>query len=110
MLMDFPTIFYRSPGPNQGNGHTWDSIGVPDAASAVDLLAKGWVATYAELVEPKIESKATEPEPEQIASDDLPPTREEIEAKATELGLKFDGRTSDAKLLERIDEALKAKE
>ena len=33
-------------------------------------------------------------------------TREELEAKATELGLKFDGRTSDKKLLERIDEAL----
>ena len=33
--------------------------------------------------------------------------RAELEAKATELGLKFDGRTTDAKLLAKIDEALK---
>lgn len=38
---------------------------------------------------------------------DAPPTREELEAKATELGLKFDGRTSDKKLAAAIDEALK---
>jgi len=36
------------------------------------------------------------------------PTREELEAKATELGLKFDGRTTDRKLSEAILEKLKA--
>jgi hypothetical protein len=40
------------------------------------------------------------------AKDDAPPTREELEAQATELDIVFDGRTSDAKLKERIDEAL----
>lgn len=39
--------------------------------------------------------------------DNMPPTREEMAVKATELGIKFDGRTSDAKLLERINEALR---
>lgn len=34
------------------------------------------------------------------------PTRAELEAKATELGLKFDGRTSDKTLLRRITQAL----
>ena len=36
------------------------------------------------------------------------PTRAELEQKATELGLKFDGRTSDRKLSDAIEVALKA--
>lgn len=40
--------------------------------------------------------------------DDSPPTREELETKAKELGIKFDGRTGDAKLAAKIAEALKA--
>jgi len=38
--------------------------------------------------------------------DNSPPTRAELEAKATELGLKFDGRTSDAKLGKMIADSL----
>ena len=33
-------------------------------------------------------------------------TREEMEAKASELGIKFDGRTTDAKLMDKIATAL----
>jgi hypothetical protein len=39
-------------------------------------------------------------------ADDAPPTREELEEKARELGIKFDGRTGDKLLLKRITEAL----
>lgn len=35
-------------------------------------------------------------------------TREQLEAKAQELGIKFDGRTSDAKLKKAIDDLEKA--
>jgi len=38
--------------------------------------------------------------------DDAPPTREELEAKATELGIKFDGRTKDKKLGQLIQDKL----
>ena len=38
--------------------------------------------------------------------DDAPPTRDELEAKARELGVKFDGRTSDKTLLSKIEAAL----
>jgi hypothetical protein len=34
-------------------------------------------------------------------------TRQEMEAKAKELGLKFDGRTSEKRLMSMIDEAVK---
>lgn len=39
--------------------------------------------------------------------DAKPATREELQAKAMELGIKFDGRTSNKTLLARIDAALK---
>ena len=45
------------------------------------------------------------PEPEPI-SDDAEPTRDELEAKATELGIRFDGRTKDKKLGQLIQDRL----
>ena len=51
---------------------------------------------------------APEPEPEPADEPDynIEPTREELEMKATELGLQFDGRTSDNKLRQRIEDYL----
>lgn len=43
-----------------------------------------------------------------VPADAAPPTRAELEQKAAELGVKFDGRTSDKTLAERIDAAMKA--
>ena len=41
--------------------------------------------------------------------DDAAPTREELEAKATELGIRFDGRTKDKKLGQLIQDRLSEK-
>jgi hypothetical protein len=41
-------------------------------------------------------------------ADDAAPTREELEAKATELGIRFDGRTKDKKLGQLIQDRLSA--
>lgn len=41
-----------------------------------------------------------------MVKEDATPTRAELEQKAEELKLKFDGRTSDAKLAKMIEEAL----
>jgi hypothetical protein len=41
-----------------------------------------------------------------IPEDDALPTREELEAKATELGIRFDGRTKDKKLGQLIQDRL----
>lgn len=50
---------------------------------------------------------ATEPEPVPApVIEDAPPTREELEAKATELGIRFDGRTKDKKLGQLIQDRL----
>lgn len=37
-----------------------------------------------------------------VVPDDAPPTRAELEQKATELGIKFDGRWGDKKLSDAI--------
>jgi len=60
-------------------------------------LAEGWRLT-------PFDAYTVEHEP---ADDKSPPTRAEMEQKATELGLKFDGRTTDQKLAKLIEEALK---
>ena len=52
------------------------------------------------------QSQATAPEAPVIEIDNAAPTRSELEAKATELGIKFDGRTSSKKLGKLIDTAL----
>lgn len=43
---------------------------------------------------------------EAAPEDDAAPTREELEAKATELGIRFDGRTKDKKLGQLIQDRL----
>jgi hypothetical protein len=57
-----------------------------------------------EPVEPVEAVEAIEPDP--IVESDAPPTREEMSIKAHELGIKFDGRTSDKKLSSLIATAL----
>lgn len=48
---------------------------------------------------------AIEPVPEPVI-DDAAPTRAELEAKAKELGIRFDGRTKDKKLGQLIQDKL----
>jgi hypothetical protein len=48
---------------------------------------------------------APEPDPQPI-DEDAGPTREELEVKATELGIRFDGRTKDKKLGQLIQDRL----
>ncbi len=50
-------------------------------------------------------AKAAEAQ-EIVPEDDASPTREELEAKATELGIRFDGRTKDKKLGQLIQDRL----
>ena len=63
-----------------------------------------------EAVEPAEEEpapiEAVEDAPADEPDYNIEPTREELEIKATELGLQFDGRTSDNKLRQRIEDHL----
>lgn len=97
--MSYPRLVYRCPGKIQRAGGTYDHKAVEDDDEHKSALADGWFATLPEAIEGKsVETIKVE--------DNAPPTRAELEAKAKELGLKFDGRTNDAKLGKLIDEAL----
>lgn len=115
-------MVYRCPGAHFGPmGTTYESLGVEDDAGLRAALAEGWAETLPEAVSiylnpvkfdefvavtlPNVDAE----EAEKISEGDEqnPPTREEIEQKANELGIKFDGRTTDRKLLEKINEVLR---
>lgn len=85
--MKAPTCLYHADG----------STIVIDAVDVPEYIAKGYRDTPAAF--------------ESMDSDkDGAVTREELEQKAKELGLSFDGRTTDKKLLERIEAALNGNE
>jgi hypothetical protein len=54
----------------------------------------------------KAQAQAPEPVVDEAPEDDAAPTRAELEAKATELGIRFDGRTKDKKLGQLIQDRL----
>jgi len=100
--MIYPAFVYKAPGVNQCQGGSFDYVVVNDDEERADKLANGWFGSIPEAL--KGESDQSEEAP---ADEESEPTRAELEAKATELGIAFDGRTSDAKLLGKITEALK---
>lgn len=53
----------------------------------------------------QVAATVVESETESV-DDEAAPTREELEAKATELGIRFDGRTKDKKLGQLIQDRL----
>lgn len=91
--MNFPTLVYRTPGTHFSATGTYDYRGVTDADALADALAEGWFRSLPEA----IDGEHAE------AENDSAPTREELETKATELGIKFDGRTTDKSLAEKIE-------
>ena len=108
-MTDFPTILYKTPGPHKKpRGGTYKTTGAADKAEFDALLKKGWFPSYEEAAAGKIAGKIIEAaEAFEDAVDEVSaPTRDELEAKAKELGVSFNARTSDKKLAERIAEAL----
>jgi len=99
--MEFPTLVYKCPGNHQRPGGTFAYKGVEDAVQHEGALADGWFATLPEAIEGK-------PMPPDEPTANAAPTRAELEQKAGELSIKFDGRIGDKKLQALIDEKLKA--
>lgn len=100
--MTFPRLVYRS-----ANSHRL----ARDKAEFEQLRADGWFASVPEAIKGE-HADAPPVAPVEIQDqavtepDNAPPTRAELEAKATELGIKFDGRTTDKKLVEMIHTAM----
>jgi hypothetical protein len=117
----FPQMLYRLPAtqpdaPTLQDGR-YDTRIVHDEEAHGAALADGWHEDHgrARQAHDALLAAAAEAAAAEAAQRDAeelakllsaPPTREEMEAKARELGLKFDGRTGDAKLLRLIEAAL----
>ena len=128
--MIYPVHVYRCPGPYiMASGLAYACKTVNDQAELQAARADGWhlnlkeakdaagdkafikrkiaswrkVRTVKKVAKPAAPVKVADPDP---VDDNSPPTRQELEQKATMLGIKFDGRTSDKKLGERITQAI----
>jgi hypothetical protein len=99
---------YRVPGPHKKpRGGTYAYRGAADQAEFDELLKKGWFPSYEEALWPQARKEILAiPSVIGFVDEVSAPTRDELEAKAKELGVSFNGRTSDKKLAERIAEAL----
>ena len=101
-----PKLVYKSPGSQYGpEGKTYSWAGVKTQEELDGKLADGWHLTMSEAITPKQTEIKVE-----IPEDTSEPTRSELEEKATQLGLKFDGRTPDGKLGQKIVDALGQKD
>lgn len=95
--MSFPTLVYKCPGNHHCMGGTYDYQGVADEAALDLAMTNGWFLTLPEAISGE-------------AEDVTAPTRDELEAKAIELKIPFDGRTTDKRLAEKIDFVLSKQE
>ena len=97
----FPTLVYKGEGQHSRAGGTYDYTAANDQEELAAKLAAGWFTTLPEAID------AHDKPVEAAKSDDTaPPTRKELEAKAKELNVKFDKKTTDAELGAAITAAL----
>lgn len=104
--MQYPVFVYRCPGAHFGpSGTTYEFTAANDEKEFVKLRNNGWSDNLIKAVDAFLNpSKSVEDSTE--SADNSPITRDELEFKARELGVKFDGRTTDALLLKRIEQAI----
>ena len=93
-MTTFPTIVYKDGGPHSRPGGSFSWVEAPDEEAFNGLLKNGYYASLPEAIEKKSVSEE--------ASNEAAPTREEIETKATELGIPFRSNWHDATILEKI--------
>jgi len=98
MEVQFPTLVYRSPGPHAGpagsKGYAFE--GVKDAEQLAKFEAAGWSLSFDEAINGK---------PAPVVADDVPSTDNTLADRATELGIKIDGRWSETRLKQEIAKA-----
>lgn len=98
MIDKFPTLVYKGYGPHSRDGGTYDFAPAVDEQELSARFSDGWHTTLPEAINAHDNPDA--------ANDLAPPTRKELEAKAKELGIKSNGRTTDVELRDAIAKAL----
>lgn len=110
-MTEFPALVYKDKGKHQRKGGTYDFTGVNNTEELEQKISEGWFYNLEDAIAPakpveKPSQEPAKPISEPVLDDSAPATREELEIKATELKIKFDGRFSDRKLAQLISEAL----
>lgn len=105
-MTDFPTIVYKTPGPHGRTGKTYAYMGVADQAAFDAAIKNGWHPSKADAFEGKKVTKVVkEVQEAQDAIDEVSPaTREEMEQRAKELGMRNAHRMKDETLAEKLAE------
>lgn len=106
-MSDYPIFVYRKAEKDREDGSAFDTKTIFNDYELAGAILMGWHYDVLSALSPEDKPSAGADNVVNPADDNLPPTRDELELKASELGLKFDGRTSDRKLSAMIDEALK---
>lgn len=130
--MQFPCFVYRSPGTlRHSSGASYKIESAQTEAEYLDWLKQGWHGSLRDAIGhagdaafinhlSKAQAKRVQalkpwdklkPEPvKPVEPEPVPesmPSRQEIEQQATLMGIKFDGRTTDKRLLDRINAVMK---
>jgi hypothetical protein len=112
---EFPRMVYQAGGSEEIHGGRFATNIVNDQDELDAALAGGWHLTTTEAkaaAEKPADGGATGTGAGAAADDEkddnAPPTRAELEAKATELGIEFSPNIGDKKLAERITAKLEA--
>ena len=106
MSDQFPCMIYRAGGEHDLHGVMCDYMIVEHNEELGTALACGWSLSPLEAAEyAALTARMKETPP--VIPMDAPPTRAEMEQKARELGIIFDGRTTDAKLAAKIAQLVK---
>lgn len=107
-------MLYKHPGAHKIHGDKFDYT-IVDEGAVDDALSDGWSLTTSEALDgpekrkvkpPKSSGKVTQETAKaavkKVADDNSPPTRAEIEAKATELGIKFKANWKNETIINKI--------
>lgn len=100
-------MLYKCPGPFEIHRGHFDTVTVP-FEEVEAKLAEGWFMTTPEAKAAHEAKLAEDAKAAADARDDAPPTRDELVAKAAELGIEHHPLLGDKKLAALIAEKLKA--
>ncbi len=118
--MEFPTLVYKNGGKYQRSGGTYSTAPAKDQEQLSSLMQDGWFPSLPEavdgqLLEPTVSRELKQPLVSgSITADQARaaiqavsgPTREQMEAKAKELGIKVRWNLGDETLRKRIEDKL----
>lgn len=95
----YPRMLYKAGGREPIHGGHFATVIVPDAEQHKNALAQGWHDTTPDAL---AAHEAAQAAAITLTVESGPPTRDELEQKATELGITPSPRISDKKLAAAI--------